>query len=140
MGVANPAEWLQNVEALYQRQDAAAISDLHTAEAQTRFGSRILRPAEVHAHPAEWFAALSHYDSRRSLLAAVGDLVISESAARYVTNDDGTEHQEFGLDIFWVNDSGKIYHKHHYEVLEPFQPGAREFAEAVCRAHQSSRE
>ena len=28
--------------------------------------------------------------------------------------------REFGIDVYWVNDAGRIYHKHTSEVVEPY--------------------
>ena len=29
-------------------------------------------------------------------------------------------YKEFGIDVYWINDAGKIYHKHTSEVVEPY--------------------
>ena len=40
----------------------------------------------------------------------------------YVASTDGKRYREFGVDVYWVNDDGKIYHKHTSEVVEPYDP------------------
>ena len=55
MAVKDPAAWVRNVERLYRANDADGVSALYTEDAITIFGSRVLSPTEVHAHPKEWF-------------------------------------------------------------------------------------
>ena len=77
-------------------------------------------PAEVHAHPAEWFGSLDEYELTRTFRAATGDIIVSETVASYIKKSDGKRYREFGVDVYWVNDQGKIYHKHTSEVVEPY--------------------
>jgi hypothetical protein len=120
MAVKNPETWVRNIERLYQAQDAAGVSALCTENATTIFGSRVLLPDEVHAHPAEWFGSLREYEITRIFRAATGDIIVSETTASYIKKADGKRYSEFGVDIYWVNDEGKIYHKHTSEVVEPY--------------------
>jgi hypothetical protein len=50
MAVKDPAAWVRNVERLYRAYDAEGVSALYTDDATTIFGSRVMGPAEVHAH------------------------------------------------------------------------------------------
>jgi hypothetical protein len=120
MAVKNPEAWVKNVERLYRAKDAAGVSALYTEKAITIFGSRALQPEEVHAHPTEWFDSLSEYEITRTFRAATGDIIVSETTASYIKKSDGKRYAEFGVDIYWVNDEGKIYHKHTSEVVEPY--------------------
>lgn len=120
MGVKDPEAWVKEVERLYRAADAAAVSALYTEDAVTVFGSRVLGPAEVHAHPAEWFGSLLEYRIERTFRAATGDIIVSETTASYIKKADGTRYREFGVDVYWVNDEGLIYHKHTSEIVEPF--------------------
>jgi len=120
MAVKDPAAWVKNVERLYRANDADAVSALYTADAVTIFGSRVLGPAEVHAHPREWFGSLREYEIERTFRAATGDIIVSETVASYIKREDGKRYREFGVDVYWVNDDGKIYHKHTSEVVEPY--------------------
>ncbi len=123
MGVKDPAAWVKNVERLYRALDAEGVSALYTDDAVTVFGSRVLGPAEVHAHPEEWFGSLRDYTVERTFRAATGDIIVSETLASYVKKEDGKRYREFGVDVYWVNDQGRIYHKHTSEVVEPFDLG-----------------
>jgi hypothetical protein len=120
MAVKDPEAWVKNVERLYRAHDARGVSDLYTDGARTQFGSRVLTPQEVHAHPKEWFDSLDDYQITRTFRAAYGDIIVSETIASYITKVDGQRHREFGIDVYWVNDEGKIYHKHTSEVVEPY--------------------
>ena len=60
----DPAGWVKRVESLYRAYDAEGVSALYTDDCSTRMGSRVLSPAEVHAHPKEWFDSLEHYEIR----------------------------------------------------------------------------
>ncbi len=118
--VKDPAAWVKNVERLYRANDAEGVSALYTADAITIFGSRVLTPAEVHAHPKEWFDSLEDYQIERIFRAATGDIIVSETIASYIVKAEGVRYKEFGVDVYWVNDAGLIYHKHTSEVVEPF--------------------
>jgi hypothetical protein len=120
MAVKNPEAWVKNVERLYRANDAAGVSALYAENAITIFGSRVLPPEEVHAHPAEWFDSLREYEITRTFRAATGDIIVSETTASYIRKSDGKRYSEFGVDIYWVNDEGKIYHKHTSEIVEPY--------------------
>jgi ketosteroid isomerase-like protein len=120
MAVKDPAAWVKNVERLYRAHDAEAVSALYTDDCVTLFGSRALTPAEVHAHPKEWFESLLEYELTRTFRAATGDIIVSETVASYVVKADGKRYREFGVDVYWVNDDGKVYHKHTSEVVEPY--------------------
>ena len=120
MAVKDPAAWVKNVERLYRARDAEGVSNLYTEDAVTVSGSRIRDPADVHAHPAEWFGSLEEYEITRTFRAATGDIIVSETVATYIKKADGKRYQEFGIDVYWVNDAGKIYHKHTSEVVEPY--------------------
>ena len=113
MAVADPEAWVRNVERLYQSRDAAGVAALYAPGARTKFGSRVLSSAEVHDHPAEWFDSLEDYELTRTFRAAIGDIIVSETTASYVIRAEGRKcYREFGVDIYWVNDDGQIYHKH----------------------------
>jgi ketosteroid isomerase-like protein len=120
MAVKDPEAWVKNVERLYRAGDAKGVSDLYTEDAVTVSGSRVRDPADVHAHPADWFGSLEEYEITRTFRAASGDIIVSETVATYIKKADGKRYQEFGIDVYWVNDAGKIYHKHTSEVVEPY--------------------
>jgi ketosteroid isomerase-like protein len=120
MAVKDPKAWVKNVEWLYRAYDAEGVSALYTDDAVTIAGSRVLGPAEVHAHPKEWFDSLDEYEITRTFRASTGDIIVSETTASYITKSDGKRYREFGIDVYWVNDQGKIYHKHTSEIVEPF--------------------
>jgi ketosteroid isomerase-like protein len=120
MPVKDPEAWVKNVERLYRARDARGVADLYAVDAVTVSGSRVRTPAQVHAHPAEWFRSLEEYEITRAFRAARGDIIVSETTASYVKKADGKRYQEFGIDIYWVNDAGKIYHKHTSEIVEPY--------------------
>ena len=42
----------------------------------------------------------------------MGDIIVSETTASYIVKADGTRYREFGIDVYWVNDQGLIYHNH----------------------------
>lgn len=121
MVVPDPQAWVANVERLYRAQDAEAVSALYAPAARTRFGSLYLTQEEVHAHPREWFHTLDDYELTRTFRAATGDVIVSETTATYVKKSDGQRYREFGVDVYWVNDDGLIYHKHTSEVVEPYE-------------------
>jgi nuclear transport factor 2 (NTF2) superfamily protein len=127
MAVKDPNAWVKNVERLYRAYDADGVSALYTADATTRFGSRVMTPEQVHAHPKEWFDSLEEYEIVRTFRAATGDIIVSETTASYIKKEDGKRYREFGIDVYWVNDEGKIYHKHTSEVVEPY--GLRELTD-----------
>ena len=108
MAVKDPVAWVRNVERLYRAYDAEAVSALYMADAVTVAGSRVLSPVEVHAHPAEWFGSLEEYQITRTFRAATGDIIVSETTASYIKKSDGKRYSEFGIDVYWVNDEGKI--------------------------------
>lgn len=120
MAVADPEAWVKNVERLYRAYDADGVSALYTADAITIAGSRVLSPKQVHAHPKEWFDSLEDYQLTRTFRAATGDVIVSETAASYIVKKDGKKYREWGVDVYWVNDDGLIYHKHTSEIVEPF--------------------
>jgi nuclear transport factor 2 (NTF2) superfamily protein len=127
MAVKDPVAWVRNVERLYRAHDADGVSALYAPDARTRMGSRYLTPEEVHAHPAEWFASLDDYQLTRTFRAAYGDVIVSETTASYVIRAEGKRYREFGIDVYWVNDAGSIYHKHTSEIVEPY--GLRELTD-----------
>jgi nuclear transport factor 2 (NTF2) superfamily protein len=127
MAVKDPKAWVKNVESLYRAYDAEGVSALYTADATTRFGSRVMTPEQVHAHPREWFDSLEEYEIIRTFRSATGDIIVSETTASYIKKEDGKRYREFGIDVYWVNDEGKIYHKHTSEVVEPY--GLRELTD-----------
>src|SRR5262245_31663625 len=120
MAVKDPAAWVKNVERLYRAYDADGVSALYTDDCKTIFGSWVLTPEEVHAHPQEWFDSLLEYELTRTFRAATGDIIVSETTASYIKKADGQRYREYGVDVYWVNDEGKIYHKHTCEVVEPY--------------------
>jgi ketosteroid isomerase-like protein len=120
MAVEDPRAWVKNVERLYRAYDAEGVSALYTEDAVTVAGSRVLGPEEVHAHPKEWFDSLEEYEITRTFRAATGDIVVSETTASYIKKSDGKRYREFGVDVYWLNDEGKIYHKHTSEIVEPY--------------------
>ena len=120
MAVKDPKAWVANVQRLYRAYDAEGVSALYTDDATTIFGSRVMSLADVHAHPAEWFASLEEYEITRTFRAATGDVIVSETVASYILKSDGKRYREFGVDVYWVNDEGRIYHKHTSEVVEPY--------------------
>lgn len=135
MGVHDPAAWVKNVERLYRANDAAGVADLYLPSAQTRVGSRIMTPAQVHEHPHEWFGSLSEYRLSRTFRAATGDIIVSETVAEYVTKSDGVRRREFGTDIYWVDSTGHIYHKHTVETVQPYRTDDLDQASTVCLLH-----
>jgi hypothetical protein len=120
MAVADPAAWVKNVERLYRAYDAEGVSALYTGDAITIAGSRVLSPEQVHAHPKEWFDSLEDYQITRKFRAATGDIIVSETEASYIIKKEGKRYKEWGVDVYWVNDEGKIYHKHTSEIVEPY--------------------
>lgn len=131
MGVSDPKAWVANVERLYRAHDAAGVAALYGSNARTRMGSRYLTPQEVHEHPYEWFASLDDYQLTRTFRAAAGDIIVSETTASYTVKAEGKRFNEYGIDVYWVNDDGIIYHKHTSEIVEPF--GRRPFTDHdVC--------
>ena len=64
--------------------------------------------------------SLEEYEITRTFRAATGDIIVSETTASYIRKEDGKRYREFGIDVYWVNDAGKIYHKHTSEVVEPY--------------------
>jgi hypothetical protein len=120
MAVTNPEAWVGNVERLYREHDAAGVAALYGPAARTRMGSLYLTADEVHAHPKEWFDSLDEYELTRTFRAAWGDVIVSETTASYIMKSDGRRYREFGIDVYWVNDDGIIYHKHTSEIVEPF--------------------
>ena len=68
----------------------------------------------------EWFDSLEGYEITRTLRASTGDIIVSETTASYIKKSDGKRYREFGIDVYWVNDEGRIYHKHTCEIVEPF--------------------
>jgi hypothetical protein len=133
MAVKDPVAWVKNVERLYRAHDAEAVSQLYTADCRVRFGGQLFTPEEVHRHPHEWFGSLDNYEIRRTFRAAYGDIIVSETTASYTKRSvdlaavgdgrylAGERYREYGVDIYWVNDEGKIYHKHVLETVEPFE-------------------
>ena len=120
MGVRDPRAWVANVERLYRAYDARGVEALYAPTARTRMGSRYLTPQEVHEHPYEWFASLDDYQITRTFRAATGDIIVSETTASYVVKAEGKRYREFGIDVYWVDDGGQIYHKHTSEIVEPY--------------------
>lgn len=127
MGVKDSVAWVKNVERLYQAHDAEGVSALYAADARTRMGSRYLTPEQVHAHPTEWFDSLDEYEITRTFRAAYGDVIVSETTASYIVRAEAKRYREFGIDVYWVNDDGLIYHKHTSEIVEPY--GLRELTD-----------
>lgn len=118
MAIKDPQAWVKNVERLYRNRDAAGVSSLYAHNTTTVIGSRVMSPDEVHAHPKEWFESLGEYEIDRTFRAATGDIIVSETVAAYIKKSDGNRYREFGIDVYWVNDEGKIYHKHTSEIVE----------------------
>jgi hypothetical protein len=135
MAVADPEAWVRTVERLYQSHDAAGVAALYAPGARTKFGSRVLTPQEVHDHPAEWFDSLDDYEITRTFRAAFGDIIVSETTASYVIRAEGRKCREFGVDIYWVNDHGLIYHKHTCEVVDDYRDDDLDAAAEACAAH-----
>ena len=135
MAVLDPVAWVAKVEALYRAQDAAAVSALYGQMARTRFGSTYLTASQVHEHPQEWFASLDEYELTRTFRAAWGDVIVSETTASYIVKADGQRYREFGVDIYWVDDEGIIYHKHTSEVVERYGPS--ELPDDDCHSARS---
>lgn len=127
MPVKDPEAWVKRVEQLYRANDAEGVSALYAEDAVTHIGSRVLSPEEVHAHPQEWFSSLDEYEITRRFRAATGDVIVSETTASYIQREDGKRYREFGIDVYWVNDQGQIYHKHTSEIVEPYD--GRELAD-----------
>jgi hypothetical protein len=133
MAVKDPAAWVKNVERLYRAHDAESVSDLYTADCRVRFGGELFTPEAVHRHPFEWFGSVEDYEITRTFRAAYGDIIVSETTASYrkksvdpnALGDEryaaGQRYREYGVDIYWVNDEGKIYHKHVLEIVEPYE-------------------
>ena len=88
MAVKDPAAWVKNVERLYRAYDADGVSALYADDAMTIFGSRVLSPAEVHAHPQEWFDSLLEYEIDAHLPR--------RHRRHHRQRDDGELHQEVG--------------------------------------------
>jgi ketosteroid isomerase-like protein len=120
MAVVDARAWVKNVERLYRALDAEGVSALYTDDATTHVGGRVMTPDEVHAHPREWFDSLEEYEITRTFRASTGDIIVSETTASYIKKEDGKRYREFGIDVYWVNDAGRIYHKHTSEVVEPY--------------------
>jgi ketosteroid isomerase-like protein len=120
MAVKDPVAWVANVQKLYRAYDAEGVSNLYTDDAITIAGSRVLTPEQVHAHPKEWFDSLEDYQITRKFRAATGDIIVSETEASYIIKKEGKRYKEWGVDVYWVNDQGKIYHKHTSEIVEPY--------------------
>lgn len=139
MAVADPKAWVENVERLYRANDAKGVEALYTDDARTRFASTIHPPEWVRAHPAEWFGSLQDYEITRAFRASTGDIIVSETTASYVLKSDGKRYREFGVDIYWVNDQGQIYHKHTMEVVQPFAADDLSDVEQVCASHDPPR-
>ena len=121
MAVADPESWVRNVERLYQSHDAAGVAALYLPEA--------------HDHPAEWFDSLDDYELTRTFRAAYGDIIVSETTASYTIRAEGRKCREFGIDVYWVNDDGLIYHKHTSEVVEDYRDDALDATREVCSLH-----
>lgn len=131
MGVKDPAAWVKNIERLYRAHDAGAVAELYLPDARTRFGGKLFTPEEVQRHPQEWFSSLADYEITRTFRAAFGDIIVSETTARYrkvsvaeaAVGDEryeaGQPYREYGVDLYWVNEAGRIYHKHVLELVEP---------------------
>jgi hypothetical protein len=131
MGVTDPRAWVKKLERLYRAYDAEGVSNMYMPDATTRFGSSVIPPELVHRHPYEWFGSLEDYEIARTFRAAHGDIIVSETRATYrkksvdpeAMGDErykaGQRYREFGVDIYWVNDEGRIYHKHTLEIVEP---------------------
>ena len=135
MGVKDPEGWVRNVERLYRAHDADGVSDLYAPDARIFHAGQLFSPEVVHRHPHEWFGSIRDYEITRTFRAAMGDIIVSETRARYLktsvdeaaTGDEryaaGARYREYGVDIYWVNESGRIYHKHNIEVVLPDAAG-----------------
>ena len=131
MAVQDPRAWVANVQRLYRTSDADAVSALYTPNARIRFADQLLTSEAVHRHPHEWFGSLADYRITRTFRAAFGDIIVSETTASYIKKSvdpaavgdqryaADARYREFGVDIYWVNDEGRIYHKHVLEVIQP---------------------
>jgi hypothetical protein len=135
MGVPNPEEWVKNVERLYRANDAEGVAALYLPTAQTRVGSEVKDPAWVQRHPHEWFDSLTDYEITRTFRAATKGIIVSETAASYVIKAEGRRYREFGADVYWVNNDGRILHKHTTEIVEPFIEGGLVGIDEACRFH-----
>jgi len=122
MGVEDPKAWVAKVERLYRAHDAEGVAALYGPTARIRNGNTYRTSEEVHRHPYEWFGSLDDYEITRKFRAATGDIIVSETSASYVVKSEGKRYREFGIDVYWVNDQGLIYHKHTSQVVEPFGP------------------
>jgi len=132
--VKDPETWVKNVERLYRANDAEGVAALYAPTARTRMGSRYLTSEQVHEHPAEWFDSLEDYQITRTFRAATGDIIVSETTASYIIKAEGKRYHEFGVDVYWVNDEGLIYHKHTSEIVEPFGAGPLTDDFKACQA------
>lgn len=135
MAVADPEGWVRNVERLYRAHDASGVAALYGKDAVTRFGPRVLTPEEVHVHPAEWFASLDDYRLTRRFRAASGDIIVSETTASYVVRAEQRRCREFGVDLYWVDDQGVIYHKHTSEIVVPYEEHGLDDVNRACAFH-----
>jgi hypothetical protein len=70
--------------------------------------------------------------------AAPGDVIVSETTASYTIRAEGRKCREFGVDVYWVNDEGLIYHKHTCEVVEDYRDDALDAAREACQVHQGT--
>ncbi len=139
MGVSDPEAWVKNIERLYRAYDAKGVEALYTDDARTRFASTIHPPEWVHAHPADWFSSLQEYEITRTFRASTGDIIVSETTASYLLKNDRKRYREFGVDIYWVNDEGRIYHKHTMEVVQPYTADDLSDVERFCAPHDRLR-
>ena len=131
MGVKDPAGWVEQVQQLYRAHDASAVSDLYTADCRIFHAGQLFTSEQVHQHPHEWFGSLRDYRIERTFRAALGDIIVSETRASYLKASvdpaavgderyrEGTRYREYGVDIYWVDERGKIYHKHNIEIVRP---------------------
>lgn len=131
MRVRDPAAWVERVQQLYRAHDAPAVSDLYTEDCRVFHAGQLFTPEQVHRHPHEWFGSLKDYRIERTFRAAYGDIIVSETRASYekASVDDaavgderyeaGQRYREYGVDLYWVNQQGRIYHKHNIEVVVP---------------------
>jgi hypothetical protein len=131
MGVRDPAAWVEHVQQLYRSLDAEGVAALYTDDCRTFHAGRLFTPEQVHRHPHEWFGSLEDYRIERTFRAAFGDVIVSETRASYEkssTDPDavgderyqaGLRYREYGIDIYWVNQAGRIYHKHNVEIVAP---------------------
>ena len=58
--------------------------------------------------------------SPETFRAATGDIFVSETTASYINKPMESATRNSAIDIYWLNDAGKIYHKHTSEVVEPY--------------------